>query len=50
MICRFLRALDLVFLFVLEIVLHRVAQIGQRFLRHQLRGEGVVQLPAAPSV
>ena len=41
---RFLGALDLVLFFVLEIVLHHVPQIGQRFVRHQLRRERIVQL------
>src|SRR4051812_2791573 len=39
----FFRALDLMFLFVLEIVLNRMAQFSQRFLRHDLRRKRVVQ-------
>ena len=38
----FFRALDFVFLFVLEVVLNRVAQLRQRLLRHDLRRERIV--------
>jgi len=38
----FLRPLDLMFLFVLEIVLNQVPQISQRFAWSKLSGKGVV--------
>ncbi len=39
---RLARALQLMPLFVLDLVLERMPQIGQRLLRHPLRGESVI--------
>ena len=43
---RFLGPLDFVLLFVLEIMLNRVAQIGQSLVRQQLGRERIIQRPA----